>query len=131
MISSEDHNSSRWRLPLMISGISFLGFCFLLMLTNPTKSKYEKFATEQLVFYLKENVCQSNSQQLQEQIKSQMCNLMLDTGKKQVPKLIAKTTQRHNYLLLSVYETNLFIYNVETIGIFNNFYIISVDKIYH
>jgi hypothetical protein len=131
MISSEDHDSKRWSLPWTIGGIMFLGFGLILMLTNPSKSKYEEFATQELVNYLRTNICQANSQQLQEALKSQMCNLMLDTGEKQIPKLITKTTERHNYLLLSVYETNLFVYNVETIGIFNNFYIIGVDKIYH
>jgi hypothetical protein len=130
MISSPDDNFNFWRLPLMICGIIFLGLGGLLMLTNPSQQQYEEFATEQLVIQMKEKVCQSNSSNLGEAIKSQICNLMLDTGKKQIPKLIGETTQRHNYLLLSVYETKLYLYSVETLGIFNHFYIIGFNKLY-
>lgn len=130
MISSPDDDFNFWRLPLMICGIIFLGLGGLLMLTNPSQQQYEEFATEQLVIQMKEKVCQANSSNLGEAVKSQICNLMLDTGKKQIPKLIGETTQRHNYLLLSVYETKLYLYSVETLGIFNHFYIIGFNKLY-
>lgn len=130
MISSQEDNVNLWRLPLTIGGIIFLGLGAILMLTNPQQKQYEEFATEQLVLQAKEKVCQINSQSLGEAIKSQMCNLMLDTGKKQIPKIIEQTTQRYNYVLFSIYETRLYIYSVETIGVFNNFYIIGFNKLY-
>ena len=119
-----------WRLPLLIGGVAFLSLGGLLTLTNPGNKQYEEFATEQLIQYLKDNVCQQTSSDLGEAIKSQMCHLMVDTGKKQLPKLIAQTTQRHNYILFSTYQTELYLYSFDTIGIFNHFYVMSVDKLY-
>ena len=106
---------------ILISGL-------ILLLTNPSSKKYEEFATEQLVIYVKENICPPKSDNLEEAIKSQMCTLMVDTGRAQVPRLIQETTEKRNYILFSVYETDLFLYQFETIGVFNKFYIIDVDK---
>ncbi len=119
-----------WELFLTIGGFLFLVLGIVLVLTNPKPQDYEFFATKNLILYLKENVCQSQNKSLEEILKGEVCHLMVNTGEKQVPKLIATTTQRHNYLLLSVYETNLYLYNFETIGIFNEFYVIGVDKLY-
>lgn len=101
-----------------------------LFLTNPSQKSYEDFGTEQLVNYAREKLCQAQSAKLEEAIKSQICTLMLETGKHQIPKIIGDTTIRHNYLFFSFYETNLYVYRFETIGIFNNFQVISVDKLY-
>ncbi len=130
MIPSEYGKMNPWRLLLLIGGGAFLGLGCLLTLTNPGNQQYEDFATKQLVIYLKENICQPSSADLGEAIKSQMCHLMVDTGKQQIPKLIAQTTQRHNYLLFSTYQTELYLYSFDTIGILNHFYVIDVDKIY-
>lgn len=100
----------------------------ILLVTNPSSQKYEKFATEELVIYAKDNICSPNSNNLEEAIKSQVCNLMIDTGRSQIPRLIRETTNRRNYVLFSVYETDLFLYKFETLGVFNNFYIIDVSK---
>jgi len=118
--------------PLSISltiggGLLFI-LSLLLFFTNPSQKKYEIFASEQLIQYAKENVCTIKSNNIEEAIKSQVCNLMLDTGKNQIPKLIEKTTRQRNYLLFSVYETNLYIYNFETIGIFNQFFVIGFNS---
>ncbi|BAQ65861.1 DUF4359 domain-containing protein [Geminocystis sp. NIES-3709] len=115
---------------LLIGGGLFLVFGCLLLFTNPSQKKYELFAAEQLVIYAKENVCQATSGNLEEAIKSQVCNLMIDTGKNQIPTLIGKTTQKRNYLLLSIYETNLYLYNFTTIGLLNQFYVIGFEKVY-
>lgn len=115
---------------LSVTGGFFLVFSTVLFLTNPNSTKYEQFATEALIRYTKENICPAKSANLEEAIKSQLCNLMVDTGKGQIPKLIASNTQRGNYLLFSIYRTNLYIYQFETIGIFNNFYVIGATKIY-
>ncbi len=126
MYQNQEHSRSLW---LSISGGLFLLLGLCLCLTNPNQNKYEKFATEQLVNYARENVCQAKSANLQEAIKSQMCTLMLETGKNQIPRLIGETTERENYLLLSTYETNLYIYRFETVGIFNQFFVVNVDQL--
>jgi hypothetical protein len=130
MIPPKHEKINSWYLPLTFGGIIFLALGTVLTLTNPGPKQYENFATEQLILYIKENICNPKSANLTETLKSQMCNLMVDTGQKQIPTLIAQTTERHNYLLLSVYETQLYIYKFETIGIFNDFYVIGVNKLY-
>lgn len=115
---------------LKLGGGFFLILSCLLLITNPGQKQYEEFASEKLVEYLRENICQARSTTLEEAIKSQMCTLMLETGKNQVPKLIRETTTRTNFALLSLYETNLYIYNIETIGVFNHFFVIAIDKLY-
>ncbi|BAQ62020.1 hypothetical protein GM3708_2426 [Geminocystis sp. NIES-3708] len=113
---------------LTIGGSLFLIFSFLLFFTNPPQKKYEQFAAEQLIKYAKENVCIAKSESIEEAVKSQVCNLMIETGKNQIPKLIEKTTRKRNYLLFSVYETNLYIYNFETIGLLNQFFVIGFNS---
>jgi len=115
---------------LSLTGGFFLVVGGILMFTNPNSIKYEKFATEELVKYAKENICPAKSANLEEAIKSQVCNVLIDTGKNKIPKLIASNTLRGNYLLFSIYRTNLYLYQFETIGIFNNFYVIGADKVY-
>ena len=124
-----EQNSSSFLLFFVPSGLIFIA-SVVLMFTNPSKQEYEEFATEQLVLYAKENLCSTSSGDLEQIIKSQVCNLMVDTSRVQFPKLITKTTQTRNYILFSVYETDLFLYEFQTIGIFNNFYIIDVHQVY-
>lgn len=113
---------------LTIGGSLFLIVSIILFFTNPPQKKYEEFAAEQLIKYAKENVCLAKSENIQEAVKSQVCILMIETGKNQIPKLIEKTTQKRNYLLFSVYETNLYVYNFETIGILNQFFVIGFNS---
>ncbi|MBL1211172.1 DUF4359 domain-containing protein [Geminocystis sp. GBBB08] len=113
---------------LSIGGSLLLICSILLFFTNPSQKKYEEFATQQLIKYAKENVCQAKSGSIEEAIKSQVCNLMLETGKNQLPKLIEKTTKNRNYVLFSIYETNLYIYNFETIGFLNQFFVIGFNS---
>jgi Domain of unknown function (DUF4359) len=113
---------------LTLGGSLFLIVSILLFFTNPSQKKYEEFAAEQLIKYAKENVCIAKSDNIQEAVKSQVCVLIIETGKNQVPKLIEKTTQKRNYLLFSVYETNLYVYNFETIGILNQFFVIGFNS---
>ena len=101
----------------------------ILVYTNPSSRKYEEFATKELVNYAKENICIANSNSLEEAIKSQVCNLMVDTGRNQIPLLIGETTEKRNYVLFSLYETDLHLYQFQTIGIFNEFYVIDAHEV--
>ena len=97
----------------------------ILVYTNPSSQRYEEFATEELVNYAKENICIANSNSLEEAIKSQVCSLMVDTGRNKIPLVIGETTEKRNYVLFSLYETDLYLYQFQTIGIFNEFYVID------
>lgn len=122
--------------PLPLSLFAVIGSFLVLLLggvlafTNPSNKKYETFATEQLSLYAKENLCQATEGNLEQAIKSQVCHMMVETGKGQIPRVIRETTIRKNYFLLSLYDTNLYLYKFRTVGLLNNFYIISADQVY-
>ena len=101
----------------------------VLMFTNPSAQKYQDFATQELVNYAKENVCKTRSSSLEEAIKGQLCNLIVETGRGQIPRLIEETTERRNYVLFSIYETDLQLYQFQTIAVFNEFYVIDVYEV--
>ncbi|HIK38196.1 MAG: DUF4359 domain-containing protein [Geminocystis sp.] len=101
----------------------------ILVATNPGMGKYQKYGTEALVRYAKENVCIPTSKSLEELVKSQLCNVLLEAGRKEaIPAIIATNTKRDNYLLLSIYRTDLYLYSFETVGILNNFYVYRAKK---
>ncbi len=122
------------RLPLSIFAAIGGSLCLvlggILLFTNPHQKKYEEFASAQLSLYAKENLCQANSSGIDQVIKSQVCHMMVETGKGQLPRVIRETTTRNNYFILSIYDTNLYLYKFRTIGIFNNFYVLSADQTY-
>ena len=63
-----------------------------------------------------------------------MLKLFLDVSKIQLKQLISSQTQQQNFLLFSLYRTNLELpaplpsYEVETIAILKRFYIYSADQ---
>ncbi|AFZ47751.1 hypothetical protein Cyast_1795 [Cyanobacterium stanieri PCC 7202] len=114
----------------IISGAILALFGGMLIFTNPNQRQYEEFAEEQLSIYAKENLCQADASGLDQVIKSQVCHMMVEAGRGQIPRVIRETTQRKDYLVLSIYETNLYLYRFRTIGIFNYFYVLDVDQLY-
>lgn len=127
-LPSEQRSCLSWLFAL--SGGLVLISGLVLIFTNPSEPEYEEFATEQLVLYAKENLCSTSSDQLEQIIQSQVCQLLVDTGKAKIPQLIRKSTKTRNYLLFTVFETDLLLYEFQTIGIFNDFYIIDVHQVY-
>ena len=109
-------------------GILLGGLAGLLVLTNPSQTQYEQYGAEQLTEYLREKVCNKLPTGLGELLQSQGCKTLVDIGSPQLPKVIAQNTKLHNYLLFSIYETNLYLYQFQTVGILHNFYTYQIDK---
>jgi hypothetical protein len=86
-----------WKLITGVGGIGLLSFSGLMVLTNPGRGDYEAYATEELAFYLKENVCTQVSQELQGLLES-YCKSLVDIGQPQLRQLIAQQTTRRNFL---------------------------------
>ena len=106
---------------LPVAGLVGVGAA--LAFANPSQSAYEKYATTQLKEYLQDNVCQEAG------FLQDGCTSLVDTGNSEVEKLISSSTQRKNFGVFSIYETELstalpFVpsYHIETLGVLNTFH---------
>jgi hypothetical protein len=123
-----------WKLITGVGGIGLLGFSGLMALTNPAQRDYEAYATEELTSYLKENVCTQVAQELQGLLES-YCKSLIDTGQPHLHQLIVQQTTRRNFLLFSIYQTQLSLpspipgYEFQTLGIFQQFYTYDAEQI--
>ena len=102
-------------------------------LTNPSQSDYEEFAAAQLTDYLKKNVCTEVSQSLGEYLQRQ-CTILVDTGRPRLKRMIAEDTYQYNFIIFSIYNTDLSIspllptYHFKTLGIFHQCFIYEAEK---
>jgi hypothetical protein len=116
-----------------IGGVALVGLGASMALTNPDQDDYEEYAVEQLTTYLKNEGCAQAPKVFGTSLKSQ-CQTLVDTGRPQIQQIIAKTTQRQNFVLFSIYRTKLEVspllpvYNFETVGVFQNFYVYQANK---
>jgi len=79
--------------------LSFIlcGLGMVLVLSNPRSQDYERYATETLSHYLKDEVCMQVAQTLGGALSS-YCKTMVDSSRPQIQVLIQNSTVRHNYL---------------------------------
>ncbi len=117
----------------VVGGVSLIGLGTSMVLTNPGQRDYETYATDTLTTYLKQEVCPQKSGGLGGFLASN-CKTLVDTGKPHIKTVIAKKTLRQNYLLFSIYETELLLpspvpnYEFGTIGVFQQFYTYQADE---
>ena len=122
------------KLSLGICGIALTGFGILLFLTNPGQKDYERYASHALNRYLKENACTQLPPEINALLKSH-CHSLVDTFRPQLAQIIDRQTTRQNFVLFSVYQTDLSIpsalpdYQVKTIGVFKHFYIYESEEL--
>lgn len=120
--------------PLASVSLFFLaGLVTAMAVTNPDSSTYEEYAVEQLTTYLKDDVCSQVPQAFETLVKNS-CAELIDSNRPQIRQILARSTQRQNFILFSVYRTNLSIssivplYRFQTIGIMQNFYTFSAEQ---
>ena len=118
------------RLILTIVKVIFLIIIGVLLATNPGKAKYEQYAVKALNSYLKDQVCQDLTEVL-----TSPCNILVELARPQLKLEIANKTQRRNFLLFSIYQTDLSLpstfpdYHFETVGILDYFYTYEAEKL--
>lgn len=101
--------------------------------TNPTPVEYEEYAAQRLTLYLKENGCGKAENPFEKFITAN-CDRIIDEANPTIRSLLNTTTQRYDFVLFSLYRTNLKVsqwipgYQFETLGAFNNFYIYSAKQ---
>ncbi len=119
---------------VLIGGVALMGVGSLMTVTNPGQNDYEDYATETLTGYLKKEVCTQAPLDLGGLLQN-YCKTLVDTGRPQIQQIIARATRRHNYLLFSIYETQLSFpspvpsYQFETIGAFAQFYTYEAERL--
>ncbi|MBD2569091.1 DUF4359 domain-containing protein [Anabaena lutea] len=113
------------------AGIAVLGVA--MANTNPEQAEYEKYAVQRLTTYLKTDVCQKTPNFLQNLIQLN-CNKLVDSANPQIRDIIAATTARQNYVIFSLYRTEIKIdnllpnYKFESVGAFDNFYTYKAEQ---
>jgi Domain of unknown function (DUF4359) len=101
--------------------------------TNPSQIEYEQYATETLTEYLKGNVCTRTTNLLQTFVKFN-CTEVVESSKPQMQAIINQTTERQDFLVFSLYRTELKVnswlpsYRFETVGAFDQFYTYTAEQ---
>jgi hypothetical protein len=122
-------------------GAAILGVGIAMAITNPRQDAYNRYATQQLTAYLESNVCSEAPQVLGNLLVDQ-CVSLLRNNQTELAEIVAQSTQRQNFGILSIYKTNLsasqFIppvisdsvpsYHFETLGVFQNFYTFKAEE---
>jgi hypothetical protein len=119
-------------------GLSVLGV--IMFKTNPSESKYQDYAVQQISDYAQKNGCNKIPSLLERITKSKIsikCEETLNNIKPQIRDAIAASTQRQDFLFLSIYRTefdlgslvpSLPLYKFDSVGAFDNFYTYSAEK---
>lgn len=114
--------------------IPMVGLAGLMAFTNPSDQAYQEYATENLSIYLKEQACNQVTKELGDFLGSP-CKSLVDTAQPQIKELIAQKTTRKNFVLFSIYETQLNLnnalpgYEFQTLGLFADFHLYQSEKI--
>jgi Domain of unknown function (DUF4359) len=116
-----------------ISLVCLTGLVTVMATTNPDSSTYEDYAVEKLTTYLKNDVCNQVPQAFAALVQNS-CASIIESNRPQIRQVIARSTQRQNFILFSIYRTNLSItsvvplYQFQTIGLMQNFYTYSAEQ---
>jgi hypothetical protein len=124
------------QIAIALGGIALTGLATAMAVTNPSSNDYESFAVEHLSQYLKENACKKLPPEfggLGQQWCQALGGTVVDTGRPQLQQLIANKTERSNFILFSVYRTELAFgpfppYEFETLGILQQFYTYRTEE---
>lgn len=120
----------------MIASVGAVGIAVLgvtMAQTNPQQAEYEEYAVKKLTILLKTDFCKKTPNFLQNLIQFN-CDQLIESVNPQMRDVIATTTKRQNYVVFSVYTTDLKIdnlipgYKFETIGAFDNFYTYKAEQ---
>jgi hypothetical protein len=118
------------RLGGMVLGVVLGGIAGILLTTNPNRQDYEQYASQRLTSYLKDNVCAraQASPEVQALLRG-YCKMLVDTGHPFLQEAITNNTTRKNFLIFSVYQTELSFppplpsYQFSSVGFLNKLYI--------
>ena len=101
--------------------------------TNPSQVEYEEYAVQRLTEYLKSDVCKKTTNFIENLIHFN-CDKLVDSANPQIQQILSRTTERQDYIIFSIYRTDLKInswipsYKFETVGAVDQFYTYTAEK---
>ncbi|MEH2362840.1 DUF4359 domain-containing protein [Nostoc sp.] len=113
------------------AGLAVLGVA--MAKTNPSQVEYEEYAVQRLTKYLKTDVCKKTTNIIENLIRFN-CDKLVDSANPQIQEIITRTTERQNYIIFSIYRTDLKInswipsYKFETVAAFDQFYTYTAEQ---
>jgi Domain of unknown function (DUF4359) len=101
----------------LMLGIGGLGW------TNPDQNAYELFLTRQATDLLNREVCDrpTNLPAFLQQAVAEQCASLAESGAKNIREFVATNSYRHNFIVFSLYTTDLPFRQIRAIGIAKNF----------
>ncbi|WP_017295573.1 DUF4359 domain-containing protein [Geminocystis herdmanii] len=96
--------------------------------TNPDQKKFEQFIMEKGSTTIKQEICQTESENILEKFVSNACTLLTNSSMELVSRFVTENTTRQNFLLFSIYEVNPEITEFKALGMFNNFIVLKEGK---
>lgn len=121
--------------------VVFLGVGIAAAVTNPTEAEYHQYAAAQLGDYLETNICTQTPETLGLRDR---CQELATSNQGELEKLVAENTEHQDYVVFSVYQTNLSInsllppylsiggllpaYHFETLAAFDKLYTYKVER---
>ncbi len=125
----------------VVGGVALVGVGVAMAVSNPTQAVYEDYATQQMISYGQENICPKAPTFLGNSLQGQ-CSSLLNSHQPEIKQIISQSTQRQNYILFSLYQTDFSIstlvpflpanvlpsYHFQAVGVFGNFYVYQSQK---
>lgn len=121
------------RIVTYAGAVALAGLGVAMATANPNQLAYENYAVQMLTTYLKNDVC-TKAPQVFENFLQRNCAVLVDSSRPQIRRIIAKSTQRQNFIFFSVYQTDLAVselipaYHFETVGVFQTFYTYAAEQ---
>jgi hypothetical protein len=90
----------------------------VMAITNPSKDRYITYATERFTEVGQNSICAGENIPIAAQ---QSCKFVISQGKGVIKPLVENSTKQQNFVLFSLYETDLPNQKITTIAAFGNF----------
>ena len=112
-----------------VGGIAAIGLGVAMAIANPSREAYNEYATSKLVDFVKDQGCSKVP------VGKDQCLSVVDSARPQLMEGISQNTHRQNFILFSIYKTEISIpvpltpsYRFETLGAFQSFYTFKQEQ---
>jgi hypothetical protein len=117
----------RATLAFSVGAVCLAGLGVVMNITNPDLADYQTYATETLTHYSQIELC-PQVKSVAKSLTGVSCRKLVSAAPRMVGQWILKNTQRQDFVLFSLYTTDLSVspllpsYRFETLAVFQDFY---------